>query len=234
MMAASAWATIRYPSSGGIALPDQSLLAVFIFAVAVSAGAVVSPGPVTAAVVSESPRSGWYVGPIVTSGHALLEFIMVVLIGIGLTAGLASPGIRRAIAAGGGLLLILLGGSYLDSGWRGRMRLPRPDQDVPRRSPGALFSLGVLTTLSNPFWYAWWVTVAAGYLLEAQKLGLAAVGVFYLGHIGTDLGWNSLLSSVTSAGRDLLTPSRYKALIVLTGVAMAYFGVVFLRSAFAT
>jgi threonine/homoserine/homoserine lactone efflux protein len=213
-------------------LPDQSLLAVFFFAIAVSIGAVVSPGPVSAAIVSESPRSGWRVGPIVTTGHALLEGIMVILIGIGLASGLASPGIQRAIALGGGLLLILLGGSYLLSASRGGMQLPQADRGVPRRSPGALFSLGVLTTLSNPFWYAWWVTVAAGYLLEAQKLGLATVGIFYLGHIGTDLGWNSLLSSVTSAGRGWLTPSRYKALILLTGVAMAYFGVVFLRSAF--
>lgn len=214
-------------------MPSQSLLAVFLFAIAVSIGAVISPGPVSAAIVSESPRSGWSVGPIVTTGHALLELIMVILIGIGMTAGMASPRIQRGIALGGGLLLILLGGSYLISAMRGRMRLPRADLLIPRRSPSALFSLGILTTLSNPFWYAWWVTVAAGYLLEAQRLGPATVGVFYLGHIGTDFGWNSLLSSITSAGKSWLTPGRYKALIALTGVAMAYFGVVFLRSAFA-
>jgi threonine/homoserine/homoserine lactone efflux protein len=183
-------------------VPDQSLIAVFLFAIAVSIGAVVSPGPVSAAIVSESPRSGWRVGPIVTTGHVALELIMVILIGIGLAAGLASPGIQRAIAFGGGLLLIVLGGTYLFSAWKGRMRLPEADRRLPQRSSGALFTLGILTTLSNPFWYAWWVTVAAGYLLEAQRLGLAAVGVFYMGHIGTDFGWNSLLSSVTGAGRD--------------------------------
>jgi threonine/homoserine/homoserine lactone efflux protein len=213
-------------------MPHQSLLAVFLFAVAVSIGAVVSPGPVSAAIVSESPRSGWLVGPIVTTGHALLELVMVILIGIGLAAGLASPGIQRAIALGGGMLLIFLGGSYLVSALRRQMHLPQPDQLAARRPPGALLSLGLLTTLSNPFWYAWWVTVAAGCLMEAQRLGLETVGVFYLGHIGTDFGWNSLLSSVTSAGRGWLTQTRYRALIVLTGVAMAYFGVVFLRSAF--
>lgn len=213
-------------------MPDQSLITVFLFAIAVSIGAVVSPGPVSAAIVSESPRSGWRVGPIVTTGHALLELIMVILIGIGLAAGLASPGIQRGIALGGGSLLILLGGSYLASAWRGRMKLPEANRSSPQRSSRALFSLGVLTTLSNPFWYAWWVTVAAGYLLEAQRLGPATVGVFYMGHIGTDFGWNSLLSSVTAAGRGWLTPARYRALIILTGLAMAYFGVIFLRSAF--
>jgi threonine/homoserine/homoserine lactone efflux protein len=215
-------------------VPNQSLFAVFLFAIAVSIGAVISPGPVSAAVVSESPRSGWLVGPIVSSGHALLELIMVMLIGVGLSTGLASPGVQHTIALGGGLLLILLGGSYLWSAWHDRMQLPQADQDVPGRSSRALFTLGVLTTLSNPFWYAWWVTVAAGYLLEAQRLGPATVSVFYLGHVGTDFGWNSFLSSITSAGRTWLTPARYKALILLTGAAMAYFGVVFLRSAFTT
>jgi threonine/homoserine/homoserine lactone efflux protein len=215
-------------------VPDQSLFAVFLFAVAVSVGAVISPGPVSAAVVTESPRSGWRVGPMITSGHAFLELIMVILIAIGLSSGLGSPSIQRAIAIVGGIVLILLGGSYLLSSRWGGMRLPQADVAARTRSSGALFSLGVATTLSNPFWYAWWVTVAAGYLLQAQRLGLAAVGVFYLGHVGTDLGWNSLLSSLTSAGRSWLTPPRYQALVLLTGAAMAYFGVVFLRSAFTT
>jgi len=213
-------------------VPSDSLIAVFVFAVAVSVGAVISPGPVTAAVLSESPRYGWRVGPLVTIGHALLELIMVVLIAIGFSSGLATPGIQRGIAFGGGLLLIYIGGNYLISAGRGSMRLPQSSAQHSPRATRALFRLGVLTTLANPFWYAWWITVAAGYLAEARALGTAALGVFYLGHISTDFGWNSLLSSITAAGRRWLTPRRYRALLMLTGVAMAYFGLAFLRSAF--
>lgn len=213
-------------------MPGDSLIAVFVFAIAVSVGAVISPGPVTAAVLSESPRYGWRVGPIVTIGHALLELIMVLLIAIGFSSGLATPGIQRGIAFGGGSLLIFIGVSYLISAGRGSMRLPQASGQQSPRSIRALFSLGVLTTLSNPFWYAWWVTVAAGYLAEVRALGMAALGAFYLGHISTDFGWNSLLSSITAAGRRWLTPGRYRALLGLTGVAMAYFGLAFLRSAF--
>ena len=214
-------------------MPNDSLIAVFVFAIAVSVGAVISPGPVSAAVISESPRYGWRVGPIVTVGHALLELLMVVLIAIGFSTGLATPGVQRGIAVGGGLLLIFIGARYLVSAGRGSMRLPQSNGQAAPRSTRALFSIGVLTTLSNPFWYAWWVTVAAGYLAEARALGTAALGVFYLGHISTDFGWNSLLSSITAAGRRWLTPWRYRALLMLTGLAMAYFGLAFLGSAFA-
>jgi threonine/homoserine/homoserine lactone efflux protein len=111
------------------------------------------------------------------------------------------------------------------------MRLPDPDENAPLRSPGGLFALGILTTLSNPFWFAWWITVAAGYLMQAKALGPAAVATFYLGHESADLSWNTLLSTATSAGRRWLTPGRYKALIVATGGFMIYFGMVFIRSA---
>ncbi len=212
-------------------MPTDSLLAVFGFSFAVSFGAVISPGPVSAAIITESPRQGWRVGPLVAAGHALLELIMVLLIFFGLSSALDSIAIRIAIAIGGGLLLLVLGFSYLHGAWRGRMRLPEADENAPLRSPGGLFGLGILTTLSNPFWFAWWITVAAGYLMQAKALGPAAVATFYLGHESADLSWSTLLSSATSAGRRWLTPARYKMLIVITGGFMIYIGAIFIRSA---
>ena len=204
----------------------------FGFSFAVSFGAVISPGPVSAAVITEAPRQGWRVGPLIASGHALLEFLMVLLISIGMASVLDSPPIRTTIALGGGLVLLVLGMGYLLGAWRGSMRLPEPDEDAPLRSAAGLFGLGMLTTLSNPFWFAWWITVAAGYLMQAKTLGPAAVATFYVAHESADFSWNTLLSTATSAGRRWLTPGRYKALIVLTGAFMIYFGLVFIRSAF--
>ena len=204
----------------------------FGFSFAVSFGAVVSPGPVSAAIITEAPRQGWRVGPLVAFGHALLELLMVLLISFGLAAVLAAPGPRVAIALGGGLMLLVLGAGYLYGAWRGILRLPEPDRQAPRRSSAALFGLGLLTTLSNPFWYAWWVTVAAGYLMQAHALGPAGVVTFYLAHESADFSWDTLLAAATSTGRRWLTPRRYRTLVVITGGFMIYFGLVFIRSAF--
>ncbi len=204
----------------------------FGFSFAISFGAVVSPGPVSAAVVTEAPRQGWRVGPLVAAGHALLEFVMVLLISFGIASVFDSPLIQSAIAIGGGFVLLALGIGYLYGALRGTMRLPEPQEDVPLRSAVGLLGLGVLTTLSNPFWFAWWVTVAAGYLIQAKALGPAAVVTFYPAHESADFAWNTLLSTATSAGRRWLTPNRYKALIVITGGFMVYIGLVFMRTAF--
>jgi len=210
----------------------DSILGVLVFAFVVSLSAAASPGPVSAAVVTEAPRQGWRVGPLISVGHSLLELLVVGLIALGLSAGMASPPIQRAIAGLGGVVLLVLGASYLVGAARGTMRLPEADRAAPRRTPMRLIGLGILTTASNPFWYAWWVTVAAGYLAQAQALGLAGVGAFYIGHISADFAWNTTVAAATSAGRRWLTGGRYRLLIAVMGAFMGYLGIRFLLTAF--
>lgn len=214
-------------------MPTESLVAVFVFSFVVTFGAVISPGPVSAAILSESPRQGWRVGPLVAGGHSMLELVMVVLISLGLAAGMASPLARTIVGTLGGLTLIGIGASYLLGVVRGRMQLREQEQSIVPRSFLTLFGLGVVTTLSNPFWYVWWVTVAAGYLAQAQALGFATVAAFYTGHISADFAWDSFLSVTASAGTRILTNRRYQALIVLTGGFMIYLGAVFILTALA-
>jgi threonine/homoserine/homoserine lactone efflux protein len=211
-------------------MPTDSLVAIFIFSFLASIGAVVSPGPVMAAIVTEAPRQGWRVGPLVALGHTFLELIVVLLLGMGLSFGLASPLARKGIAIAGGFLLIFIGGSYLLGTLRGTIKLPQAETATPERSPSSMVLLGIGTTVSNPFWYTWWVTVAAGYLAQARELSLLAVGVFYIGHISADFAWDTTLSIATSAGTRFLTDQRYRILIVLTGLFMLYLGIAFLLS----
>lgn len=212
-------------------MPTDSLAAIFIFSFLASIGAVVSPGPVMAAIVTEAPRQGWRVGPLVALGHTFLELILVFLLGFGLSHGMASPIIRKVIAIAGGILLLYIGSSYLVGAFHGQLRLPKPDETIAERSLFSMVLLGIGTTVSNPFWYTWWVTVAAGYLAQARELSLLAMGTFYIGHITADFTWDTALSVTTSAGTRFLTDRRYVLLIVLTGLFMLYLGFAFLRSA---
>lgn len=209
-------------------LPTSSLQAVFLFSFLAAIGAVVSPGPVSAAIVSQAPRRGWLAGPLVAAGHSILELAIVVLIAFGLSAGLARPGIQVAIALFGGLLLIWMGGKMAWDAWQGRTRLPGQAGEPQRMSSRQLVGLGMVATISNPFWYAWWVTVAAGYLSEARALGLAAILAFYVGHISADFAWDTVLSTVVGGGRRWLTDGLYRGLIMICGGFLIYLGLAFL------
>lgn len=212
-------------------MPTSTLLAIFVFAFAISIGAVVSPGPVTAAIVSEAPRRGWRVGPLIATGHIALEFVFIILIAIGLSAVLANPSIQQIIAIAGSILLLYMGISYIWSVLKGRASLPESDSQVQTRHQRNLIGLGVVTTISNPFWYAWWATIVPGYLGEVSDVGISSITAFYLGHISADYLWDTFLSVTISAGRRWLTETRYKLLILITGGFMIYLGIVFAKQA---
>jgi threonine/homoserine/homoserine lactone efflux protein len=208
---------------------QSSLLEIFTFAFAVSIGAVVSPGPVSAAIITETPHKGWKAGPLIAAGHIFLELIFIGLISIGLSTVLASVEIQRVIAIGGSLLLFYMGGSYLTLVFRKKAKLPAPDPMQGTRQNANLILLGMLTTISNPFWYVWWVTVVPGYLGKNLDLTLVTIAAFYLGHISVDVLWDTFLSAVIFSGRRWLSDRSYAMLILLTGGFMIYLGVDFLR-----
>lgn len=210
-------------------MPTSTLLAIYMFAFAVSIGAVVSPGPVSAAIISEAPRRGWRVGPLVATGHIALEFIFIILIAIGLSAVLRNTDIQQLIAIAGSILLVYMGVSYIWSVFKGSIELPNPDSHFQTESNRSLVGLGIITTISNPFWYAWWATIVPGYLGEVSAAGIGPIAVFYLGHISADYLWDTFLSATISAGRKWLTEARYKLLILLTGGFMIYLGIVFAK-----
>jgi threonine/homoserine/homoserine lactone efflux protein len=210
----------------------MSLPILFAFSFVVGFGAVITPGPVSTAIVTESARRGFIVGPLVALGHCALEFGMVLLLALGLGAGLNTPVVTTAIAVVGGALLVWMGASMAWDGWRGKLRLPRPGASVQLLSNWQLLGLGVAATLVNPFWYAWWVTIGASYMALPGVLALGAAGVtaFYLGHIAGDLLWDCILSGVVGRGRQWISDGLYRWLIVACGGYLVYLGVVFLSS----
>jgi threonine/homoserine/homoserine lactone efflux protein len=100
----------------------------------------------------------------------------------------------------------------------------------PAAKERSLVGLGVATTLTNPFWYVWWVGVGGGYVLMTQEQGLVALAAFYLGHVSADFVWDTLLASVVGSGRRWLNDRVYQALLTVCGLFLCYTGVRFLWS----
>ena len=168
-------------------MPTGSLFSVFVFSFAIGFGAVVSPGPVSAAVVSQAPFLGWQAGFLIAAGHSVMELLVVALIASGMSTWLSNPIIQPVIAIAGELLLIWMGVDFLLGVFKKKIRLPGSGGEAKRpTSRKQLLMLDIATTMSNPFWYAWWITAATGYLIQAQALGIASVGAFFFGHISAD------------------------------------------------
>lgn len=214
-------------------LPTTSFLSVFVFSLAIAIGAVISPGPVSTAIVSQSPRRGWLAGPLVAAGHTSLEAIMVIFLVIGLDGILGNPIIETLIAIIGGALLAWMGFTLIRNTWQRKIRLPNRELDVATMNTKQLIGLGMLATISNPFWYAWWVTVAAGYLFQAKEVSLTLVLAFYFGHIFVDFTWDTLLSTVIGKGSQWMTDKVYRSMIYVCGAFFIYLAYVFINEGLA-
>lgn len=211
-------------------MPVDSFISVYLFSFGMAIAAVLTPGPVTTAIVSQSPRLGWATGPLVSIGHAVTEFLMVVLITIGLSGVLGAPAVQHLIALLGGLLLLWMGGGMVQLVLKGRMRLPRGGDGEEPASIRQMLTLGVVASVTNPFWYAWWMTAAAVFLLQAKSAGWPLVAGFYLGHVSADFLWNTALSAVIGSGRKLFTDRTYGLLIGACGLFLVYLAVKFLMA----
>ena len=210
----------------------MTLPLLFAFSFVVGFGAVVTPGPVSTAIVSESARRGFVVGPLVATGHVALEFVMVVLLALGLSAGLNTPAVLTPVSLLGGTLLVWMGGGMVWGALRGKLALPKPGVEVKLLGNWQLLGLGAGATLVNPFWYAWWVTVGTTYMAypQVRAFGLMGLLVFYFGHITGDYLWDCILSGVVGGGRKWLTDGFYKWIIVACGAYLVYLGGVFMTT----
>ena len=195
-------------------------------------GAVLTPGPVTTTIISQAPRTGWVTGLFISVGHAVLELVMVILITLGLSGILGAPMAQTIIAILGGLLLLYMGITMLIDAIKGKMKLPDGGDFEEKYSIGRLLTLGVVTSLSNPFWYAWWMTAAAVFLLEAKVAGWIIVAGFYFGHISADFVWNLLLASVIGSGKKLINNRVYAILISICAGYLVFLAFQFLSTGY--
>jgi threonine/homoserine/homoserine lactone efflux protein len=205
------------------------LTAIFGGSFTLALSGALMPGPLLTVTISESVRHGFKVGPLLMTGHALLELMLVVAIILGLGPYLKLPPVMGTIALLGGLLLIYLGVDMVRA--QVRLALDQEPGEVHATYMRHPILVGVLASIANPYWTLWWVTIGLGYLLAVRNLGLPGLTAFFLGHITADYAWYSLISFGVSRGKTLLSDNSYRHMIRTCGLVLLCFGVWFLYSA---
>ena len=201
------------------------LWGLFATSLLVGLSGAVAPGPLLTAVIGDVARTGFWTAPLLVLGHALLELVTVLALARGLARAIRNPTVLRAIAALGGIVLLVLGGDLVRAAWIGAVQL----EEVQTASAAALPMLtGVVVSVSNPYWVLWWVTVGAGYTALALRHGTAGLGAFYVGHIMADFGWYVPIALLVSAGQELFDAEVYRFIIGLAGAFLIAMGLFFI------
>ncbi|MCL6431763.1 MAG: LysE family translocator [Anaerolineae bacterium] len=208
----------------------MALLAILVSAWIVGFSGAAAPGPISTLVVGHAARRGFWVGPAVTAGHAIAELTIVAALTLGLRDLLAGSHLATVIALAGGAFLIWMGATTLRDAARYQPLTPEAADATGRGAWMALAWAGLGASLSNPYWFLWWVTVGAGYVVLSLEQGAAGVVAFYAGHILSDLSWNSLLSLAASSGGRHLPLRALRLFLGATGVFLMGLGICFAAS----
>jgi len=188
------------------------------------------PGPLLTVTMAEAARRGVRAGPLVITGHAILELFLVVAVIKGLGPILKIPPVIGTISLLGGMILLGMGVDMV----RKASSLSLRQQAGPnsQKAFGHPVILGFVGSLANPYWIIWWVTIGLGYLTTAGHLGIPGVSAFFLGHITADYGWYTLIALGISRGQSISSDRGYQILIRCCGLFLVGFGCWFLTSAY--
>jgi threonine/homoserine/homoserine lactone efflux protein len=208
-------------------MPDAAVLALFTTSFVVGFSGALMPGPVATVTIAESARQGFRVGPLITLGHALTEVAMVAALALGLSVVLQQPLIAGAIGLGGGLVLLWMGWGLVSSAWRGTVSLRLAASGSGTVGRLGLVPAGIVTSLVNPYWFLWWATVGASYVVFGLQFGWLGVAAVFVGHILADLSWNCLLSLAVASGRRFLSDRLYRGLLAICGLFLIVLSVAF-------
>lgn len=161
-------------------------------------------------------------GPKVVIGHALVELIIFILIIGGLSV--AMVGHSSLIAVVGGIALIIFGILTLLSSRKATMTR---SEDEMIANP---YLAGILTSIANPYFWVWWLSVGSAMVLEGLRSGILLASIFLVGHWSADFGWYTLVSASLDRGRSILSEANYQKVLALCGVFLILFGAYYLTS----
>ncbi len=201
---------------------EQNLGLFLASAVLISLSGVLSPGPMTAAVVERGGRSGLS-GVYISLGHGAVEFPLIAILAYGAGSFFQSEPVKIVVGIAGGIYLLYLG--------RGMLGVKAYDrQDVGTRKGSSVLA-GVFLSLGNPYFLIWWATVGLGLVISAMSFGVFGVVLFAVVHWLCDLAWLGFLSAASRKGvRKFGSGFQTKASLI-SGVVLLFFGVVFIWSA---
>src|SRR6056297_143666 len=216
------------------------LMSLFISSFVIALSGAMMPGPVLTATISESIKRGPLAGPLIMSGHALLEGALVAALIAGVAPLLQRDLFFVGISFGGAVILGWMAYGMLKS-------LPGlkiewgegAGEDAPAKenigkggerggsSAVGVMRTGVLLSIANPYWVVWWATIGLGLVARAQKVGLLGVLFFFLGHQAADFAWYSLVSTAVGKGRCFFSDRLYRVIIAVSAVILVGFAVYF-------
>jgi|YelNatPaOPRAMG01_1025707.scaffolds.fasta_scaffold02647_16 threonine/homoserine/homoserine lactone efflux protein len=200
---------------------ENGLLLILLSTILVSLSGVMSPGPMTAAVI-QMGASQKYSGVFLSLGHAVVEIPLIFSIYYGAGGFLQIHSVRIVVGILGGLFLFMMGMSLI------KYKEVR-DGFMSDKGLSPFYS-GIVLSVGNPYFILWWATVGAGLIISVKRFGYIGLFLFIVFHWICDLVWYGVLSFASYKGMRILGHNAYQRVCFFCGLFMFFFSGVFIMS----
>ncbi|AFS82472.1 LysE family transporter [Candidatus Nitrosopumilus sediminis] len=200
------------------------MVEIFEFAVIVitiSASGVMAPGPLFAANIAYGLQGGVKYGIKLAVGHSIVEFPLVVLLGVGVFSLEIFPEFRMVISIFGAITLFVFAILQIKT-----VLQKRDIRSNPKHGP---LIAGITLSALNPFFIIWWLTIGFKLISDAMLIwAFSGMLVVFFLHIWMDFVWLGGVSFLTSKSSQIISNKNYKFLMIGLSFALIYFGITFL------
>jgi threonine/homoserine/homoserine lactone efflux protein len=194
-------------------------------------GALV-PGPMFTLVIKSVAEKGFWSSFFIVVGHSILELLIVISFYLGILKYLDNPLIVKIISITGGFFLLYMAINIIVSVLRKKVKLELGTKslknDLGTKNIFIIVGKGILISLANPYWYIWWLTVGAAFMVKSVTYGIGGVSLFYTGHILADFIWYLFIGFIISTGRKFFNQKIYIAILLACSAFLIYLGVRFI------
>jgi len=200
----------------------QEIIGFLGLVVVISASGVMSPGPLFATNVIYGLREGKISGIKMAVGHTVVEFPLILFLGIGFFSIENIPEIRTTITILGAIGLFGFALLQIRAVIKQKFSL----ETKPGQGP---FVAGILLSALNPFFIIWWLTIGLVLISESiQIFGIFGIVVLFLFHIWMDYVWLFTVAAFSSRVKNYISKRNFKIIIVGLSIVLIYFGIEFL------
>jgi len=196
-----------------------------ILVIVISASGVMAPGPLFTANISYGLRDGAKSGIKMAVGHTIVEFPLVVLLGIGVFSLETFPEFRTIVSVLGATTLFVFAAMQIKT----TLQIKKESSSKSKQGP---LITGILLSALNPFFILWWLTIGFKLISDAMAIwAFAGILIVFVMHVWMDFAWLGTISFLASKSTKILSNRNYKVLMTGLSLILVYFGITFLTEA---
>ena len=195
----------------------------------VSTSGVLSPGPLFFINILYGSKYGSFVGLKIASGHAIVEFPLIIALSYGLYSFsytlYVSDVIFKVIGLIGGIFLLLFSILQIISILKDKSSNSQTITNLKFNIKSPILA-GTIFTILNPFFLVWWLTIGSKLISDAViNFGIVeGISIIFLSHIWMDYFWLWFTSFMINKGKYIIKEKVYRIFIFAISVILGIYG----------